>query len=394
MDFESLASRLEPRILQARRLFHAHPELSGKETGTAARIRALLDEAGIAWRPCGKTLPGTLAEVKGGRPGRTFLLRADMDALPVLEKTGLPFASEATGVMHACGHDCHMAMLYGAALMAREIAPEIPGAIRFAFQPSEENGAGAPDMIADGAMQGVDAAFGMHVWPDLPAGEVSIEPGGRMASVDRFRIVVTGVGGHAAMPHLCKDPAPAAASIVTALQTIVSREASPFENALVTVGTISSGTRWNVIAGSAEITGTVRTFSEAARQRIERSMRRIAERAAGAFGCCAEVAYDRLSDPVINDEGIAAAARKAALAVPGLALASYPPTLVGEDFGFYCNQAPAAFAFFGVADPACPGKACPLHSDRCMPYEPALVKGSLLLLACALERLKAQEPAA
>ena len=390
MNPESLAREFEPKIIEARRLFHKNPELSGKETGTARRLRALLDEAGVAWRPCGKSLPGTLAEVRGGRPGATFMLRADMDALPVLEKTGLPFASRNTGIMHACGHDCHMAMLYGAALMAQAIAPELPGTIRFIFQPSEENGAGAPDMIADGAMEGVDAMFGMHVWPDLPAGQVSVEKGGRMASVDRFKITVEGVGGHAAMPHLCKDPAPAVAAIVTALQTVVSREMGPLENALLTVGTITSGTRWNVIAGSGEVTGTVRTFSESARQTIEKSMRRIAADTARAFGCRATVAYDRLSDPVINDEAMAGVARKALEKVPGLAAASYPPTLVGEDFGFYCTQAPAAFAFFGVADPASKTPAHPLHSDLCAPYEPALVKGALLHLATALEYLEAK----
>ena len=385
MDFKALASRFEPRVIEARRWFHAHPELSGKETETAKRIRALLTEAGIEWRPCGKTLPGTVATVKGGRPGRAFMLRSDTDALPVTEMTGLPFASESPGVMHACGHDCHMAMLYGAALMAKAIAPEIPGTVKFVFQPSEENGAGAPDMIADGALEGVDAMFGMHVWPDLPAGKVSIEKGGRMASVDRFAITVEGVGGHAAMPHLCRDPAPAAAAIVTALQTIVSRETGPLENALLTVGTIHSGTRWNVISGKAEITGTVRCFSEAARQKIESSMRRIASKTAEGLGCRASVAYDRLSDPVINSEAIASLASEAAADLFGAeANASYPPTLVGEDFGFYCDKVPAAFGFFGVADPVSPGKAHPLHSDKCSPWEPALIRGSLLHLRTAL----------
>ena len=302
LDIEKLKTEYEPYVIRMRRYFHAHPELSGKELKTSAAIRAELDADGIEWRSCGKSLPqGTLGTIKGDLPGKTILLRSDIDALPITEATGLPFASENPGVMHACGHDNHIAMLLTAAKILAANRHELRGTVKVLFQPSEEVGIGALDMIEDGALEGVDAAFGMHVWPELASGRVSLEPGPRMASTDRFRIDIQGKGGHAAAPHLCVDATPAAAFLAVNLQTLVSRSISPASSAVLTIGSLHSGSRWNVTSGSAYLEGTVRCFDEETRKTIREGMKRMADRVAAAHGCTAETTYTWLSDAVIND---------------------------------------------------------------------------------------------
>lgn len=314
LDIEKLKTEYEPYVIRMRRYFHAHPELSGKELKTSAAIRAELDADGIEWRSCGKSLPqGTLGTIKGDLPGKTILLRSDIDALPITEATGLPFASENPGVMHACGHDNHIAMLLTAAKILAANRHELRGTVKVLFQPSEEVGIGALDMIEDGALEGVDAAFGMHVWPELASGRVSLEPGPRMASTDRFRIDIQGKGGHAAAPHLCVDATPAAAFLAVNLQTLVSRSISPASSAVLTIGSLHSGSRWNVTSGSAYLEGTVRCFDEETRKTIREGMKRMADRVAAAHGCTAETTYTWLSDAVINDPAITAVAAGAAI---------------------------------------------------------------------------------
>lgn len=254
MDLASIVRSKADFLIGMRRRIHAHPELSGREFETAALVREELTKAGIEWRPCGLQT-GTLAEIRGAKPGRTVLLRADMDALPVTETTGASFASCNPGVMHACGHDCHTAMLLTAALVLQETREEWGGVVRLAFQPAEESGEGALSMIAQGALEGVYACFAMHVWSDVPAGRIGLISGPCMAGTDRFEIDVKGVGGHAAQPEHCVDALVAGAAIVDGLQTLVSREVSPVDTAVVTIGTFNSGTRWNVIAGEARLTG-------------------------------------------------------------------------------------------------------------------------------------------
>lgn len=252
MDLASIVRSKADFLIGMRRRIHAHPELSGREFETAGLVREELTKAGIEWRPCGLQT-GTLAEIRGAKPGRTVLLRADMDALPVTETTGASFASCNPGVMHACGHDCHTAMLLTAALVLQETREEWGGVVRLAFQPAEESGEGALSMIAQGALEGVYACFAMHVWSDVPAGRIGLISGPCMAGTDRFEIDVKGVGGHAAQPEHCVDALVAGAAIVDGLQTLVSREVSPVDTAVVTIGTFNSGTRWNVIAGEAAL---------------------------------------------------------------------------------------------------------------------------------------------
>ena len=384
LDIEKLKTEYEPYVIRMRRYFHAHPELSGKELKTSAAIRAELDADGIEWRSCGKSLPqGTLGTIKGDLPGKTILLRSDIDALPITEATGLPFASENPGVMHACGHDNHIAMLLTAAKILAANRHELRGTVKVLFQPSEEVGIGALDMIEDGALEGVDAAFGMHVWPELASGRVSLEPGPRMASTDRFRIDIQGKGGHAAAPHLCVDATPAAAFLAVNLQTLVSRSISPASSAVLTIGSLHSGSRWNVTSGSAYLEGTVRCFDEETRKTIREGMKRMADRVAAAHGCTAETTYTWLSDAVINDPAITAVA--AGAAAEGLGpdgLASVPPTLVGEDFAVIMHRVPSAFGFFGIRNEAVKA-AFPLHTDRCTSDESGLIGGALIFVKTA-----------
>lgn len=389
MDIKALEEKFTPYQIEMRRYFHAHPEPSMKEFKTAEKIREELTAAGIEWKPCGKSGLGTLATIKGGRPGRkTFLNRADIDGLSVTEKTGLPFASQNPGFMHACGHDCHISMLLTAAHIFNEVKDEIPGTVKLIFQPAEETALGAPDMIEGGALEGVDAMFGMHVWSELPAGKFSLEAGGRMGATDLFHIAITGKSGHAALPHHCVDATPAMAATILNLQTIVSRNANPIRPIVVTVGQAVSGSRWNVISGAATIDGTVRTLDNATRDMAEASLKRIAADTAAAFGCKAEVKYDRLCDVVDNNPEIAEIGREAAKKVLGAdCIAHDDPTMGGEDFGFYCSKVPAAFGLFGIRNEAC-GACYPQHSDHYTVDESALIKGALLHVQTALDYLE------
>ena len=389
MDIKALEQKYNSYQIEMRRYFHAHPEPSMKEVKTAAKIREELTATGIEWKPCGKSGLGTLATIKGGRPGsKTFLNRADIDGLSVTEKTGLPFASENVGFMHACGHDCHISMLLTAARIFNDIKAEIPGTVKLIFQPAEEVALGALDMIEGGVLEGVDAMFGMHVWSELPAGKFSLEAGGRMGATDQFHIAITGKSGHAALPHHCVDATPAMAATILNLQTIVSRNCNPIRPLVVTVGQAASGSRWNVISGAATIDGTVRSLDNATRDMAEASLKRIAADTAAAFGCKAEVKYDRLCDVVDNNPEIAEIGREAAKKVLGAdCIAHDDPTMGGEDFGFYCSHVPAAFGLFGIRNEAC-GACYPQHSDHYTVDESTLIKGALLHVQTALDFLE------
>lgn len=285
MDLASIVRSKADFLIGMRRRIHAHPELSGREFETAALVREELTKAGIEWRPCGLQT-GTLAEIRGAKPGRTVLLRADMDALPVTETTGASFASCNPGVMHA-------------------------------FQPAEESGEGALSMIAQGALEGVYACFAMHVWSDVPAGRIGLISGPCMAGTDRFEIDVKGVGGHAAQPEHCVDALVAGAAIVDGLQILVSREVSPVDTAVVTIGTFNSGTRWNVIAGEARLTGTVRTLRPETAARMPEAVARIAATIAASRRAEAVVRYEQKALPTVNDPAVTQVARGAALKVLG-----------------------------------------------------------------------------
>lgn len=373
-------------VIAKRRWYHAHPEIGYKEYATTEQICADLDELGIVWeRP---TDTGVVATICGtapdayaatGEPRRRLMLRADIDALPVSEQTGLAYASQNEGCMHACGHDCHIAMLLGAARLLTSISDELHGEVRLVFQPAEEGGDGSTHMIDAGVLQGVDGVYGTHIWSDVASGKVSVEAGPRMAATDWWRIDVTGRSAHGAMPNQGADALLAGAAIVANLQAIVSRNMSPFEPAVVTVGQFHSGTARNVMAGSAWMQGTVRTFHEDAHTLIPQLMERIANETAAAYGCSAKLSYEVAHDTVVNTPEASELAAQAAREVLGEdALTTYQGSMPGEDFSNYLKLVPGVFVFLGSGTQDKDGIVWPQHSSCYNPDERVLVRGSLL----------------
>ena len=392
---QNLAAQIEPYVIEQRRYFHAHPELSLQEFQTTEAIARELDAMGIPYtRPLDTGLVATLAGTApdayaaDGTPRRRILLRADIDALPVTERTGEEFASVNDGIMHACGHDCHIAMMLGALRILSAMTDDIHGEIRVVFQPSEENGSGAKLMIGAGACDGVDGAFAMHIWSEVDAGAISCEPGPRMANTDWFRIDIEGTSCHGAMPQRGADAIIAAAEIVNALQTIVSRDLNPYEPAVVTIGEIHGGTARNVIAGSAYLTGTVRTYSDAAHDLMPGLIERICTHTAMALGAEARLTdYTIANYKVENDDEASARCREAVTKVLGQAgIGSYRGTLSGEDFSEYLRRVPGVLAFVGTRNPQI-GATWAQHSCYYKVDESVLVQGSMLAAQYALDFL-------
>lgn len=382
---KQLGAEYEPYIIEQRRHFHKHPELSLHEFQTTDDIAAQLDAMGIPYdRPLETGLVATLAGTAkdaynaDGTPRRRLLLRADIDALPVLERTNEEFASVNEGVMHACGHDCHIAMMLGALQILSRMTDQLHGEARIVFQPSEENGSGAKMMKKTGVCNGVDGAFAMHIWSEVDAGTISCEPGPRMANTDWFRIDVEGTSCHGAMPQRGADAIIAAAEIVNGLQTIVSRDLSPYEPAVVTVGELHGGTARNVIAGSAYLTGTVRTYSDATHDIMPALIERICTHTAMALGAEAKLTdYTIANYKVDNDAQASERCRKAIVKVLGeQGVGSYRGTMSGEDFSEYLHEVPGVLAFVGCRNPAI-GATWAQHSCYYKVDESVLAKGSM-----------------
>ena len=388
-------ARTSDYVIGRRRWYHAHPELAYQERATTEQICDDLDAMGIPYERPRET--GVVATIRGtapdayapdGTPRRRLMLRADIDALPVTEQTGEPFQSTSEGLMHACGHDCHIAMLLGAARLLSSMTDELHGEARLVFQPAEEGGNGSKTMIEAGVLEGVDGVYGTHIWSDVPAGKVSLEAGPRMAATDWWRIDVTGRGAHGAMPNQGADAVLAGAAIITSLQAIVSRNMSPFEPAVVTVGQFHGGTARNVMAGSAWMDGTVRTFHEEAHHRIPRLMERMAQDTAAAFGCTAQLTYETAHSTVVNDAESSERARQSAERVLGAdAIVTYQGSMPGEDFSEYLRRKPGVFVFLGAGTADARGNVWPQHSCRYDPDERVLVRGSMLAAQYAVDFL-------
>ena len=370
-------------LIATRRDIHQHPELGFEETRTATlvadRLRAFDYQvtSGI-----GKT--GVVAlKRNAGRDGRCVLLRADMDALPVDEANDVPYRSRHSGKMHACGHDGHVAI---GLEVARRLAPvALGGAVKFAFQPAEEASNGAQAMIADGVLEApsVDAAFGIHLWNDLPVGTIGITPGPIMASVDQFEIEIHGRGGHAAAPHQTIDAVLVAAHLITALQGLVSRRRDPLEDAVVSVTEVHAGRAFNVIPARADLRGTVRTFGGTFFTDAPRLIEETARGVAAAFGARVEVHYRRLSGPLVNDERLTGLMRDVATELVGAAnVRDGIRTMGGEDMAYFLEKVPGCFAFVGSAPRN--GKPSPHHSPTFDIDEESLVVGTELLTRLAI----------
>lgn len=338
---------LEQQLVTIRRQLHENPELSHEEFETTASIRGWLTEAGIRIVDYGLK-SGVIAEVGGLHGGPIVAVRADIDALPIHEETGLSYASKVPGKMHACGHDFHTASILGTALLLKKREQELQGTVRFLFQPAEEKAKGAAQLIKSGALRDVQAVFGMHNKPDLPVGTIGIKGGPIMAAADGFAVEVEGRGSHAAVPEAGLDPIVTAAHIITALQTIVSRNVSALDSAVISVTRLNAGTAWNIISEKAIFDGTLRTFDKQVRLKVRERLEQVVNGVAAAFATKAHVKWIEGPPAVVND---AEWAEQAALTaeVLGLTVVIPAPSPAGEDFAFYLQEIPGLFVFFGTA---------------------------------------------
>ncbi|GHE39563.1 hippurate hydrolase [Streptomyces longispororuber] len=388
------ALRLLPGLVALRRALHRAPETGLRLPRTQRTVLDALDGLPLTVTT-GRALSSVVATLDGGRPGRTILLRGDMDALPQQEETGLEFASEVPGVMHACGHDLHTTMLVGAARLLAERRAELPGRVVFMFQPGEEKGGGARHMIDEGVLEtadgaGVEGAFALHVSTRFETGTVHLRPGPSFAAADLLRITVRGRGGHASAPYLALDPVPVACEIVQALQTMVTRTAHVFDPVVLTVARIAAGTTTNIIPETAELDGTFRTLTPQARKLMRENVTRVARHVAAAHGATAEVDLEEGYPPVVNDAGFTAAAHTAADALLGTDRVHHlpEPVMGAEDFSYVLERVPGTMAYLGTRPPGTPPEGTPdIHSNRVVFDEDAMAVGSAVHAAVALDFL-------
>ncbi len=383
------ARALAPSIIADRRKIHSRPELAYEERETAALVAARLADLGIEHRTgLGGTGVGGL--IQGRRPGRTVLLRADMDALPILEESGAAYASTIPGVMHACGHDGHTAMLLGAARLLRQRPHELAGSVKLMFQPAEEGGAGAVRMMEDGLLENppVDAAFALHVGHGTPTGTLIARAGPLLAGANSFTITVQGRGGHASRPQHAVDPVVLASHVVVALQTLVSREVEPGVPAVVTLGALQAGTTFNVIPDRAMIKGTVRAYDAEVMHRLETRIREVAHGVAASLRGSAEVEIHMNYPPTVNDDGMAELAGRAVRKL-GATVSSGSPIMAAEDFSFVLQKVPGAMLQLGIRAPGWP-EPRPVHTAQFELDENALPLGCAAYAAIAVEYLQRQ----
>jgi amidohydrolase len=378
------AAALEPHLVALRRDIHAHPELGFEETRTAGIVAAELVRLGIPHRTgLGRT--GVVGTIEGGRPGPTLAIRADMDALPIAEETGLPFASTEPGKMHACGHDIHTATLLGVAAVLKDLAPHLAGRVALVFQPAEELLEGAAAMIADGAAEGLDLALAFHNMPDMPVGRFGWVRGATLAAADRFDLVVRGRSGHAAHPHASIDPIVAGAAFVSEAQTVVSREIKPLHPAVVTIGQFQGGTTHNIIPERVHLKGTVRTLHAEARDTAEAALRRLVAGLETAMRVSCAFDYRRLVPALVNDDRVLDPLMASVRRQFGEELAEEAEPVMGaEDFAAFAAVVPSAHLRIGSG---APGRDDRLHNADYQPDERCIGLGVQALSRAALDML-------
>jgi len=389
-DPHAAIGALAPELVALRRQLHQQPELGFQEWQTAALVEERLGRLGLA-RVRRVTPTGVVGELEGGRPGPTLLLRADLDALPIQERSGAPYASRVDGVHHACGHDGHTAILLGVAQALAERAAALPGRVLLVFQPAEElPPGGAAAMLEAGLLEGPrpDAALALHLITDLPLGTIGVSDGAFMAGNDWFSVTLRGRGGHGAMPHQAVDAIAIAGQVLVALQTVVSRHLSPLESGVVTVGTLRGGTISNVIADEVRLDGTLRYLEPGIRDLLREQVTAIPRGIAAALGGEAEVEIRPFCPPVVNDPQLAALVRAAAAEVVGSErVVSGRRTMGGDDMGFILERVPGCYFWVGAAHPA-RGPARPHHHPSFDFDEEALAIGAETLLRASLRVLE------
>lgn len=377
-----------PDTIKYRRHFHRNPELSFKEVRSANFISSALADLGYQVQTgIGKT--GVVGLIKGTSEKPVFMLRFDMDALPIQEETQVEYSSENSGVMHACGHDAHMAIGLTVAEMLRGHIQELPGTYKLVFQPAEEIGQGAAAMILDRVLENPrpDYALGVHVWNDYPCGWFGISEGPIMAGSDMFTVKIQGKGGHGAIPQLTADPVAASAQIITALHSIVSRNISPLESGVVSVTVVHGGVASNIIPASVELQGTIRSFTDKVRSTILERFKQIVSSTATAMGCVAEIEINQSTTPVFNAAPVVYAAQKSLKQLlPGAVLDSHYQTMGSEDMACFLDEIPGVFIFVGSANPR-EGKDFPHHhpkfdlDENCLPSASAVLIQTCIALA-------------
>ncbi|MBU6519719.1 amidohydrolase [Pantoea sp. B270] len=384
-DISARSESMQAHLIAIRRDIHAHPELGFDTVRTAAIVEQELLRLGLTPQTgVGRT--GVMVDITGAQPGKTVLLRADMDALPIHEQTGLPFSSIWPGKMHACGHDIHTATLLGVAAILTDLRSQLHGTVRLIFQPAEETPeSGAQAMIAAGAADGIDVAITLHNKPELAAGEIALTRGASTASSDEFDLVIHGKSTHAARPHMGTDPIIAAASLVTQLQTIVSRELDPANSAVLTIGHIHGGTTHNIISDSCLIQGTIRAKSPQARAHMEDAFRRICAGVALSLNTRIEVNYQRGVPPLMNDDALIDALEPILSHQFGKPVVAKPSSSFGaEDFSLFTERVPGCQIHIGSG---APGRDDHLHNSDYQPDERSIHAGTQALARIAIDLL-------
>ncbi len=386
-EIQARIQELREELIELRRDFHAHPELGFEEFRTAEVIEQYLQDLGLSTKRMAKT--GVAALLEGGRPGPVLMLRADMDALPISEETDVEYRSAKPGVMHACGHDAHMAMLLIAAKILVEKKQDLAGSIKFLFQPNEEN-AGALPMIEQGVLENpkVDGAMGLHIWTPLESGKVAVSAGPVMAGLDVFKITILGRGGHTGYPHQAVDPVIAAAGLIQAVQTIQTREIDQSQPTIIMFGKIQGGAKSNIIPDSVELEGTIRYLypggPDSEEQPAER-FKRIARGVCETHRCSCDIRIEQENIPLVNEAGMAQLARQTALDVLGSETAvTSLQSIAGEDFSEFCARIPAVFCFLGSGN-AAKGTTAAHHNPGFAIDEDVLPTGVALLVRGAFK---------
>lgn len=387
LDEEILLQKINEKkeeFVKLRRWFHQIPELGFEEKETTDAICENLIRLGI--KPIRLEPTGVTGYI-GPEDGFTIALRADIDGLPVKECTGKPYQSKHPGMMHACGHDGHIAGLLGAASILKEMEDQLSVRVKLIFQPSEENTLGAKRIIDQGVLNDVNAIFGLHLFSDMQTGVISVEEGPRMAQTDRFFIDFYGKSGHAGKPHQCVDATVMAADFVMSVQTIVAREIDPVQGAVVTIGSLHSGTQYNIISGKSSIEGTCRSFSEEVAEHLKEAIEKRARHIAEYYGGKMEIHYDYGSHPpVCNDEPLSRSIGMEIEKLSGRSLCHIPPLMLGEDFSWYQRKVPGVFAFVGCGNPK--EEVFPNHHSRFEIDEEALKDAVMVHLAAVLAVMK------